>query len=195
MRKQSILCHAARPMDRVCVYLGSSPGADPAYLDGVRALARECVARGLTIVYGGAHVGLMGVLADAALAAGGEVVGVLPQNLVEREVGHSGLTRLELVGSMHERKARMADLADAFVALPGGTGTLDELIEIMTWSQLGLHAKPVALYDVDEFWGPFLALLDHMVASGYAPASARTDLRVVTSPQDLLDGLATGRRT
>ena len=110
---------------------------------------------------------------------------MLPQNLVEREVGHSGLTRLELVGSMHERKARMADLADAFVALPGGTGTLDELIEIMTWSQLGLHAKPVALYDVDEFWGPFLALLDHMVASGYAPASARTNLRVVTSPPDL----------
>ena len=117
------------------------------------------------------------------------MVGVLPQNLVEREVGHRGLTRLELVGTMHERKARMAGLADAFVALPGGTGTLDELIEIMTWSQLGLHAKPVALYDVDDFWAPFLALLDHMVASGYAPASARSGLRVVSSPQDLLRSL------
>ena len=104
-------------------------------------------------MYGGAHVGLMGLLADAALAAGGEVVGVLPQNLVEREVGHRGLTRLELVATMHERKARMADLADAFVALPGGTGTLDELIEIMTWAQLGLHAKPVVLYDVDGLLG------------------------------------------
>ncbi len=104
-------------------------------------------------MYGGAHVGLMGLLADEALAAGGEVVGVLPQNLVEREVGHRGLTRLELVTTMHERKARMAELADAFVALPGGTGTLDELIEIMTWAQLGLHAKPIALYDVDGVLG------------------------------------------
>ena len=137
-------------------------------------------------MYGGAHVGLMGLLADAALAAGGEVVGVLPQNLVEREVGHRGLTRLELVTTMHERKARMAELADAFVALPGGTGTLDELIEIMTWAQLGLHAKPIALYDVDGFWAPFLALLDHMVDNGYAPTSARAGLRVVTTPDELL---------
>jgi uncharacterized protein (TIGR00730 family) len=179
---------------RIAVFLGSSPGPDH-HRAAAAGLGRAIAEAGHGLVYGGAHVGLMGVLADAALAAGGEVVGVLPQNLVEREVGHSGLTRLELVGSMHERKARMADLADAFVALPGGTGTLDELIEIMTWAQLGLHEKPVALYDVDEFWGPFLALLDHMVASGYAPTSARTNLRVVTSPQDLLDGLLTGKRT
>ena len=137
---------------RIAVFLGSSPGPDH-HRAAAAGLGRAIAEAGHGLVYGGAHVGLMGVLADAALAAGGEVVGVLPQNLVEREVGHSGLTRLELVGSMHERKARMADLADAFVALPGGTGTLDELIEIMTWSQLGLHAKPVALYDVDEFWG------------------------------------------
>ena len=136
---------------RIAVFLGSSPGPDH-HRAAAAGLGRAIAEAGHGLVYGGAHVGLMGVLADAALAAGGEVVGVLPQNLVEREVGHSGLTRLELVGSMHERKARMADLADAFVALPGGTGTLDELIEIMTWSQLGLHHKPVALYDVDEFW-------------------------------------------
>ena len=176
---------------RIAVFLGSSPGPEP-HRVAATELGRAIAGAGHGLVYGGAHVGLMGLLADAALAAGGEVVGVLPQNLVEREVAHSGLTRLELVGSMHERKARMADLADAFVALPGGTGTLDELIEIMTWSQLGLHAKPVALYDVDQFWAPFLALLDHMVASGYAPASARTNLRVVTSPPDLLDGLSMG---
>jgi uncharacterized protein (TIGR00730 family) len=173
---------------RIAVFLGSSPGPDH-HRTAAAELGRSLAEAGHGLVYGGAHVGLMGVLADAALAAGGEVVGVLPQNLVEREVGHSGLTRLELVGSMHERKARMADLADAFVALPGGTGTLDELVEIMTWSQLGLHAKPVVLYDVEEFWAPFLALLDHMVASGYAPPSARTDLRVVTSPQELLASL------
>jgi uncharacterized protein (TIGR00730 family) len=176
---------------RIAVFLGSSPGPD-SHRVAAAELGRAIAGAGHGLVYGGAHVGLMGVLADAALEAGGEVVGVLPQNLVEREVGHTGLTRLELVGTMHERKARMADLADAFVALPGGTGTLDELIEIMTWSQLGLHAKPVALYDVDDFWAPFLALLDHMVASGYAPASARTNLRVVTSPPDLLAGLLTG---
>jgi uncharacterized protein (TIGR00730 family) len=179
---------------RIAVFLGSSPGPDH-HRAAAAGLGRAIAEAGHGLVYGGADVGLMGVLAVAALGAGGEVVGVLPQNLVEREVGHTGLTRLELVGTMHERKARMADLADAFVALPGGTGTLDELIEIMTWSQLGLHAKPVALYDVDDFWAPFLALLDHMVASGYAPASARAALRVVTSPRDLLDGLVTGRRT
>ena len=174
---------------RIAVFLGSSTGPDR-HRAATTAVGEAIARAGHGIVYGGAHVGLMGLLADAALAAGGEVVGVLPQNLVEREVGHTGLTRLELVGTMHERKARMADLADAFVALPGGTGTLDELIEIMTWAQLGLHAKPVALYDVDDFWTPFLALLDPMVASGYAPASARASLRVVTSPEELLAGLA-----
>ncbi len=170
---------------RIAVFLGSSLGPER-HRQATTELGRAIVDAGHGIVYGGAQVGLMGLLADAALAAGGEVVGVLPENLVEREVGHRGLTRLELVGTMHERKARMADLADAFVALPGGTGTLDELIEIMTWAQLGLHAKPVVLYDVDGFWAPFLALLEHMVASGYAPASARTGLRVVTTPGKLL---------
>jgi uncharacterized protein (TIGR00730 family) len=170
---------------RIAVFLGSSPGPEH-HRAATREAGRAIAEAGHGIVYGGAHVGLMGLLADAALAAGGEVVGVLPQNLVEREVGHTGLTRLELVGTMHERKARMAELADAFVAMPGGTGTLDELIEIMTWAQLGLHAKPVVLYDLEGFWAPFLALLDHMVANGYAPAAARTRLRVVTNPRELL---------
>jgi uncharacterized protein (TIGR00730 family) len=171
---------------RVAVFLGSSTG--PAtHQEATRTVGTALARAGHGIVYGGAHVGQMGLLADAALAAGGEVVGVLPQHLREREVGHTGLTRLELVGSMHERKARMADLADAFVALPGGTGTLDELIEIITWAQLGLHDKPVALNDVDDFWSPFLALLEHMVASGYAPASSRSNLPVVATPAGLLD--------
>ncbi len=170
---------------RIAMFLGSSSGP-VSHREAAAALGRAVAEAGHGIVYGGAHVGLMGVLADAALAAGGEVVGVLPHNLVEREVGHTGLTRLELVDTMHERKARMAELADAFVALPGGTGTLDELIEIMTWWQLGLHDKPITLYDVDDFWAPFLGLLDHMVANGYARESARVGLQVVDSPEGLL---------
>jgi uncharacterized protein (TIGR00730 family) len=169
----------------LAVFLGSSLGAEP-HRRAATELGRAMGEGGHTLVYGGAHVGLMGLLADAVLEAGGEVVGVLPQNLVEREVGHPGLTRLELVGTMHERKARMAELADAFCALPGGTGTLDELVEILSWWQLGLHDKPVALYDVDGFWSPFVALFEHMVASGYAPAAAREHLRVVTSPGEVL---------
>ncbi len=171
---------------RIAVFLGSSLGP-PSHQEATVALGRAVAEAGHGIVYGGAHVGSMGLLADAALAAGGEVVGVIPQHLVDREVGHTGLTRLELVGSMHERKARMAELADAFVALPGGTGTLDELVEIITWSQLGLHAKPVALYDVDDFWSPFLALLDHMLTTGYLPAAARHRLLVARTPATLLE--------
>jgi len=182
-------------MRRICVFCGSSAGARPTYAAAARAMGMELAQRGIGLVYGGGRVGLMGTLADAALQAGGEVIGVIPEALFAREVAHERVTEMHVVRSMHERKARMAELADAFVALPGGTGTLDELIEIMTWSQLGLHHKPVALYDVDEFWGPFLALLDHMVASGYAPASARTNLRVVTSPQDLVAGLVPGTPT
>jgi uncharacterized protein (TIGR00730 family) len=173
----------------IAVFLGSSLGPTD-HQRATAELGRALAEAGHGIVYGGAHVGLMGLLADAARAAGGEVVGVLPQNLVEREVAHQGLSRLELVGTMHERKARMAELADAFVALPGGTGTLDELIEIITWAQLGLHAKPVALFDVDGFWAPFLALLDHMVTNGYAPPSARSGLRVANTPDELLAALS-----
>jgi hypothetical protein len=170
---------------RAAVFMGSSAGEE-SHREAAVAVGRALAEAGHGIVYGGAHVGLMGLVADAAIAAGGEVVGVLPRNLVEREVGHDGLTRLELVGTMHERKARMADLADAFVALPGGVGTLDEVVEAMSWAHLGLHAKPVVVYDVDGFWRPFLSLLDGMVAGGYVAAEARATLQVVTSPDELL---------
>ena len=172
----------------IAVFLGSSLGPTDHQWATIE-LGRAIAEAGHGIVYGGAHVGLMGLLADAALAAGGEVVGVFRRTWSSAR-SPPGLSRLELVGSMHERKARMAELADAFVALPGGIGTLDELIEIMTWAQLGLHAKPIVLYDVDGFWPPFLALLDHMVTSGYAPPSARSGLRVANTPDELLAALS-----
>ena len=140
---------------RVAVFTGSQAGP-PSHRDAAAAFATDLARAGVGIVYGGGHVGLMGVVADAALAAGGEVVGVIPQHLVDDEVAHPGLPRLEVVDSMHERKARMADLADAFVALPGAAGTLEELFEAWTWGMLGLHAKPTALLDVDGFWQPLL---------------------------------------
>ena len=171
---------------RAAVFMGSSAG-ESSHREAAVAVGRALAEAGHGIVYGGAHVGLMGLVADAAIAAGGEVVGVLPQNLVEREVGHEGLTRLELVETMHERKARMAELADAFVALPGGVGTLDEVVEAMSWAHLGLHTKPVVVYDVDGFWRPLLSLLDRMVAGGYVAAEARATLQVVASPEELLD--------
>ena len=170
---------------RVAVFMGSSPGL-PSHQSVASSLGRAIAEAGHGIVYGGAHVGLMGLVADAAMAAGGEVVGVIPSNLVEREVAHGHLTRLERVGTMHERKARMADLADAFVALPGGVGTLDEIIEALSWSHLSLHAKPVAVYDVDGFWQPLLDLVDGMVEGGYVAAAARAELRVVRSPAEVL---------
>ena len=149
------------------------------------------VARGIDLVYGGGHVGLMGVVADAALAAGGEVVGVIPQHLVDDELAHPGLPRLEVVSSMHERKALMADLADAFVALPGGAGTLEELFEAWTWGMLGLHAKPTALLDVDGFCQPLLVQLRRMVDDGYLDGRRLDALGVVTSADELLAFVAT----
>ena len=173
-------------MRRLCVFSGSSPGGHPDYAQAAAELGRALAGQGIGVVYGGAHVGLMGLVADAAMAAGAEVVGVIPTNLMVREVAHDHLTRLERVGTMHERKARMADLADAFVALPGGVGTLDEIIEALSWSHLSLHAKPVAVYDVDGFWQPLLDLLDGMVEGGYVAAAARAELRVVRSPAEVL---------
>jgi len=175
---------------RVCVYLGSSPGADPAYVEGVQALARACVDRGVGVVYGGGDVGLMGVLADATLAAGGEVVGVIPEGLLHREVGHRGLSDLRVVSSMHERKALMADLADAFVAAPGGVGTLEELVEVFTWTQLGIHAKPVGLLDTGGFWEPLIAWFDHAVEQRFLRAEHRAMLLRDAEPAALLDRLA-----
>jgi len=173
---------------RVAVFMGSSPGT-PQHREAAVALAQGLVARDVGIVYGGATVGLMGVLADAALAAGGEVVGVIPRDLFDREVPHRGVTRLVEVDSMHARKARMAELADAFVALPGGVGTLEELFEVFTWQLLGLHAKPVLLLDPDGFYDPLVEQLDRIVEQGYLSAGKRAALVRVTGVDELLDRL------
>jgi uncharacterized protein (TIGR00730 family) len=170
----------------VCVYCGSSFGSDPAYLEATQALAGALAARGIQVVYGGAAVGLMGALADAALAAGGEVIGVMPRHLVEREIAHQGLTRLHVVATMHERKALMAELSDAFVALPGGIGTLEELIEVYTWAQLGLHSKPLAILNTNGYYEPLAAFLDHAVEQGFLAAERRAALTVAPDPQALI---------
>ncbi len=154
-------------MNRICVFAGSNPGLRPEYQEAARALGHELVTRGLRLVYGGASVGLMGIVADAVLAGKGEVIGVLPKELFLREVAHSDLTALHEVGSMHQRKALMADLADGFIALPGGFGTFDELFEITTWAQLGLHTKPVGLYNVAGYFTPLLAMVTHATTEGF----------------------------
>lgn len=171
-------------MRSVCVFAGSSHGVDAAYGAAAADLGRVLAAAGIRIVYGGAKVGLMGVMADAALSAGGEVIGVIPKALVDREIAHAALTTLHSVGSMHERKALMAQLSDAFIALPGGWGTFDELFEIMTWGQLGLHEKPCGLLNVNGYYDALLALLDVTVAQGFV---RRESLRMVA-----VDATATG---
>jgi uncharacterized protein (TIGR00730 family) len=176
-------------MRRVCIYCGSSSGQNPIYTDAARALATRLVDRGLGLVYGGGHVGLMGVIADAVLAAGGEVIGVIPQRLVDAEVAHLGLTSLEVVDSMHQRKARMAELSDAFIALPGGFGTLDELFEILTWAQLGLHGKPCGLLDVGGYFAPLVQWVDHAVAEGFVRPRHRELLMLDEDADRLLDRL------
>ena len=177
-------------MQRVLVFCGSSPGARPEYAAAAAELGQLLAGRGLGLVYGGAHVGLMGVVADSALAAGGEVVGVIPRQLVEHEIAHTGLTELHEVSTMHERKALMAELSDAVIALPGGTGTLDELFELFTWSQLGLIRMPIGLLDVAGYWRPLLAMLDHMVTERLLRAEHRATLLVDRDATALLDGLA-----
>jgi hypothetical protein len=176
-------------VQRVCVFCGSSPGARPAYAEATAEVARLLVDQGIGIVYGGGHVGLMGVLADAAREAGGEVIGVMPQALVEREIGHKGISELRVVGSMHERKALMAELSDAFVALPGGAGTLEELFEVYTWSQLGLHSKPCALLDVEGYYSGLAAFLDHAVAERFLLSEHRAALMVEREPARLIERL------
>ena len=177
-------------MIRVCVYSGSSFGASHRYASAASAFGAACAQRGLRIVYGGGSVGLMGVLADAALAAGGEVIGVIPRAMIAEERGHRGLTELIAVDSMHERKLRMAQLSDYFVALPGGIGTLEEVIEVFTWLQLGLHLKPVGLLNVDGFYDPLLRLLDHMRDEQFITPAHRAMLTVDQEPEALLDRLA-----
>jgi len=165
----------------VAVYCGSAFGNDPAFLEEARALGVALAAAGLGLVYGGASVGLMGAVADAALAGGAEVIGVLPDVLAGKEIAHAGLTRLELVSTMHERKARMAELADAFLVLPGGYGTLEELLEVVTWAQLRLHAKPCILVNTAGYWDGFLAFLDSAVAAGFLKPANRELMRVAAS--------------
>ena len=177
-------------MNSVCVFCGSSAGARPAYGAAARETGAEIARRGLTLVYGGGRVGLMGAVADAALAEGGEVVGVMPRALVEGEISHTGLTKLHVVGSMHERKMLMNDLSDGFVALPGGYGTLEEFFEVLSWAQLGIHAKPCALLDAEGFWGPLASLLDHTVAEGFVHPDYRSLVPVEGSPGRLLDAMA-----
>jgi hypothetical protein len=174
---------------RVCVYCGSSEGDRPAYRRAAEDLATALARRGIGVVYGGASVGLMGAVADAALAAGGEVVGVIPQSLVDREIAHPGVD-LRIVATMHERKALMADLADAFVALPGGAGTLEELFETYTWAQLGMHAKPCALLDVEGYWSGLRGFLDHAAAEGFLRPAHRAMLLAEEDAEALLAAFA-----
>lgn len=175
--------------ESICVFCGSAAGIRSSYLDAARSLATTAAERGVRIVYGGASVGLMGALADAALAAGGEVVGVMPRSLVDREIAHQGLTALHVVGSMHERKALMAELADAFVALPGGLGTLEELFEVWTWGMLGLHTKPYGILDVDGYYGPLVEFLDHARDEGFVRPAQRAMLLVDREPARLIERL------
>lgn len=180
-------------MRRVCVFTGSNRGARAEYAEAAGELGRLLAGRGIGVVYGGARVGLMGTLADAVLAAGGDVTGVIPAGLVAKEVAHTGLTDLRVVHSMHERKALMAELADGFVALPGGIGTLEELFEVWTWAQLGLHAKPCGVLDADGFYGPLVAFLDHLVETGFVRPAHRAMLLSARSPEALLEAFAAYR--
>jgi uncharacterized protein (TIGR00730 family) len=177
-------------MKSLCVFCGSSPGKRPAHAE-LAVRTGELIARsGLTLVYGGGRVGLMGALADAALAAGGRVVGVIPQMLIDREVGHAGLSQLHVVRTMSERKLLMGDLADAFLALPGGIGTMDELFEAWTWTQLGLHRKPCGLLNFDGYYDPLIAFLDHAVDEGFLEPRYRAALLVASDLENALELLA-----
>lgn len=176
-------------MKRVCVFTGSSPGGRPSYRSTAQALGEVLVEAGITLVYGGGRVGLMGEIADTVLDGGGEVVGVIPQSLVDKEVAHSGLTDLRVVGSMHERKAVMAELADGFIAMPGGLGTLEELFEVVTWAQLGFHRKPCGLLNVEGYFDPLISFLDSAVAERFVKPEHRSMLLVSEDPAGLLEEL------
>ncbi|MFA6964842.1 TIGR00730 family Rossman fold protein [Bosea sp. (in: a-proteobacteria)] len=174
-------------MKSICVFCGSNPGNDPVYADAARAMGAEIARRGMVLVYGGGAVGLMGIVADAALAAGGEVHGVIPRALREKEVGHHHLTRLEIVETMHIRKARMAELSEGFIAMPGGIGTFEELFEIWTWGQLGIHDKPLAFLNVAGFYDPLATFLDNTVEAGFLKQTHRAMTITDTQPATLLD--------
>jgi uncharacterized protein (TIGR00730 family) len=178
-------------MKRLCVFCGSSFGANPAYAETAVALGTLLASRGIGLVYGGGNVGLMGVIADAALAAGGEVIGVIPKSLADREIAHTGCTELRVVDSMHTRKAMMADLSDAFVAMPGGVGTFEEFFEAITWTQLGLHRKPCGLLNVAGFYTPLALFIDQAVSDGFIKPVHRAAIVLDDDPVRLLDTLST----
>ncbi|MEX3951873.1 TIGR00730 family Rossman fold protein [Paraburkholderia sp. EG287A] len=173
-------------MKAVCVYCGSSPGANPVYTEAAQAFGRALVASNLALVYGGGKVGLMGVIADTVMEGGGRAIGVIPKLLVDKEVGHVGLTELHVVPDMHHRKKMMADLSDAFVAMPGGAGTLEELFEVYTWAQLGYHRKPVGVLNIGGFYDPLMALLDHTVREGFMRQTYRDMLQTDGDPVALI---------
>ena len=175
---------------RLCVYCGSSAGVDASYREAAARLGTLLAESGVELIYGGGRVGLMGVLADAALASGGRVTGIIPRHLHDREVAHPGIGNMIVVASMHERKQRMFELADAFAVLPGGLGTLDETIEMLTWRQLGLHGKPVIIADIAGYWTPLVRLFEHAIVHGFAAASSRELYRVVARIDDVLPALA-----
>lgn len=177
-------------LETICVYCGSSHGRDEVYTEHARNLGRLMAERSITLVYGGSNVGLMTTLADAAMAAGGKVIGVMPKALVELERAHRGLTELHVVSSMHERKALMVELSDAFIALPGGAGTMDELFEVWTWGQLGFHGKPCGLLNIASYYRHLVAFLDHTVAEGFVKACHRDMLIISDSAEELLSRFA-----
>jgi uncharacterized protein (TIGR00730 family) len=174
---------------RIAIYCGSSRGLDPIYATAAAEMAAYLAKQGIGIVYGGGNVGIMGVIADAALAAGGEVIGVIPESLLAKELGHGGVTELHVTRTMHERKQKMVDLSDAFIALPGGFGTLDELFETLTWLQLGFHGKPVGLLNVAGFFDHLLTFLDHMSTTGFLKPEHRSSLITETDPEALLKAI------
>jgi uncharacterized protein (TIGR00730 family) len=180
-------------MKTLCVYCGSSPGADPAFLEAGRTLGRVLVERGIGLVYGGAGVGVMGAVADAVLAGGGRAIGIIPEALAVKEVAHDGLTEQHVVGSMHERKALMAERSDGFVALPGGWGTFEEIFEVLTWAQLGFHEKPCGLLNINGYYDHLHAFLEHAIESGFVPSVCRDMLMVEADPARLLDRYAVYR--
>jgi uncharacterized protein (TIGR00730 family) len=175
------------PSTRICVFAGSSPGARGAYAEAAKELARELAARGIGIVFGGGKVGLMGVLAEAAIEAGGHVTGVIPEGFVDKGLAHPGVAELRVVASMHERKAMMAELSDGFIALPGGLGTFEEILEVLTWAQLGIHAKPCGLLDVEGYYRPLVQFLENAVAERFLKAEHASMLMVEPDAATLLD--------
>lgn len=188
MNKPGMSRHFLLPfqMKALCVYCGSSIGASPAYADAARSLAKTMVDNNIVLVYGGGNVGLMGVIADEVIRLGGEATGVIPKALMDKEVGHGGLTRLHIVKDMHERKAMMAALSDGFIAMPGGIGTLEELFEVFTWSQLGLHDKPIGLLNVNGFYNGLIAFLEHVVAERFLKEAQASVLIHEPTPSSLV---------